>query len=130
MKRGAIYITGVMGVVFLAALVLPETGRTIEARLQSEMDFALSDKGLNDIQAHIDGQTVTFIYAPDTDNPAPRTLRLAAQHMTLALFSAETLTGGLYSDRGGYGPVWGPVTQTHIAPSSLNPSADVDKPAS
>ena len=125
MKRGVIYIAGVMGLVLLAAFTLPRAGRTIEARLQTEMDFALDDKGLDDIVARMDGQTAIFTYSPDTiesDDPAIRTPRQVAQHMTLALLTAETLTGGLYGGHGSYGPVWGPVTRTRIDPPSLTAS--------
>lgn len=108
MKRGVIYIAGVVGLVYLAALALPRTGRTIEARLQTEMDFALADQGLNDIEAHMDGQTVTFTCRPEM---ADANRRITAHHMALAIMTAETLTGGLYDESGGYGPVWGPVTR-------------------
>jgi len=113
-KRGIIYITGLMGLVFLAALTLPRVGRTIEAQLQTDIDFALADKGLGDIEAHMDGQTVTFAYRPGTtsaDSQPPR-------HMALAMVTAETLTGGLYDKHGGYGPVWGPITRTKVDLSS------------
>lgn len=125
MKRGAIYIMGGMGTVFLAALTLPDAGRAVEARLQGEMELVLADKGLNDIQAHMNGQTVTFIYDPAADVSSPHGSRLAAQHMTTAILAAETLTGGLYVGRGGYGPVWGPIVQTRIATSS-NPATVPD----
>ncbi len=118
MKRGVIYIAGVMGLVFLAAFTLPRAGRAIEARLQTEMDFALADKGLDGIEARMDGQSVIFAYNPDRakpDDPA-----LLAPRMTQAIMTAETLTGGLDGRQDSYGPVWGPVTRIRIDQSSLS----------
>ena len=106
MKRGTIYFTGLVGLVVLAALVLPRTGRTVEAHLQSEMDLALADRGLTDIEAQVDGQTVTLACRPqseDTAAPCP------VLDMRPAIQLAQTLPGG-------YGPLHGPVTRIRIAP--------------
>jgi len=100
--------------VFLAALTLPRTGRTVEARLQTEMNFALADRGLTDIEAHMDGQTVTLAYRPAEVADSART----SHHMALAITATQSLTGGLYDEYGRYGPIWGPVTCTRVAQSS------------
>lgn len=105
MKRGAIYFSGLVGLILLAALVLPRTSRAIEAHLQSEMDSALAEKGLTDIEVHMDGQTVTFTCRPPSGGEAAPCL---AQDLKPAIEAAKTLPGG-------YGPLYGPVTRIRIA---------------
>ncbi|MGN6366456.1 hypothetical protein [Asticcacaulis taihuensis] len=106
MKRGTIYFTGLVALVVLAALTLPHTGRTVETRLQSEMDLALADRGLSDIKVHTDGQTVTLTCRPPSGGEAAPCL---AQDLKPAIEAAKTLPGG-------YGPLLGPVTRIRIAP--------------
>ncbi|MCR6659511.1 MAG: hypothetical protein NVV72_09240 [Asticcacaulis sp.] len=106
MKRGAIYFSGFVALVVLSALVLPRAGRTVETRLQSEMDLALADRGLTDIEAQVDGQTVTFACRPQSGDVAAPCL---AQDLKPAIEAVKTLPGG-------YGPVRGPVTRIRIAP--------------
>ncbi|MGN6209643.1 hypothetical protein [Asticcacaulis sp.] len=106
MKRGAIYFTGLVALVALAALVLPRAGRTVETRLQSEMDLALADRGLTDIEARIDGQTVILACRLPSGDEATLCL---AKDLKPAIEAVKTLPGG-------YGPVRGPVTRIRIAP--------------
>ncbi|CAM3258177.1 hypothetical protein [Asticcacaulis taihuensis] len=106
MKRGAIYFSGLVGLILLAALVLPRTSRAIEAHLQSEMDSTLAEKGLTDIEVHMDGQTVTFTCRSQSADEMKPCL---AQDLKPAIEAAKTLPGG-------YGPLLGPVTRIRIAP--------------
>ena len=118
MKRGIVYIAGVTGLIFLVALSVPRAGRAIQSRLQTEMDFALADQGLDDIKAQVDGQTVTLDCAQTTDNSPP----CMARQMALAISTAETLPGIHTPD----GTAWGPVIRIKMA----LPETNARKPAS
>ena len=118
MKRGIVYIAGVTGLIFLVALSVPRAGRAIQSRLQTEMDFALADQGLDDIKAQVDGQTVTLDCAQTTDNSPP----CMGRQMALAISTAETLPGIHTPD----GTAWGAVIRIKMA----LPETNARKPAS
>ena len=117
MKRGIVYIIGVTGLIFLVALTVPRAGRAIQSRLQTEMDFALAEQGLDDIKAQVDGQTVTLDCTQTTDNSPP----CMARQMALAISTAETLPGISTPD----GTAWRPVKSIKMA----LPEADARKSA-
>ncbi len=58
MNAKAVWMSGLCGLVLLCAVGLYQTLPTVEANLKSSVDKALTVRGLNQVQARVDGQTV------------------------------------------------------------------------
>ena len=120
MKKAYIHAAGACALGLLAVLALPNLGKRIESRLQTELETALSAKGLTGIEARFDGQTVDLGYSDDAikvvhvDDPS-----VLGPRMAWAVESASQLQGGLYAGGRG-GKLWGPVTRITFDQPSID----------
>ena len=124
MKKAYIHAAGACALVVLAVVALPNLGRRVESRLDTELNTALSAKGLTGIEGHFDGQGVDLGYADDAikvvhvDDPGALGPRMA-----WAVDTAHQLQGGLYPG-GRSGKLWGPVTRITIDQPSIDALGD------
>lgn len=66
MRGKAVWVLGLSGLALLGAVGLYKTLPEVEQGIRSKVTRALADKGLDDVRAHVDGQTVTLT-AMDND---------------------------------------------------------------
>ncbi len=94
MKAGAIWLVGVTGLVALGAVGLYQTLPGVETGVREKVARTLADKGLDDVRATVDGQTVTLT-AMDNDPDSERKLREAEK--AIAAIDSKNMPGGQYA---------------------------------
>lgn len=92
MKAGAIWMVGVAGLAVLGAVGLYQTLPGVETEVREKVSRALADKGLDDVRATVDGQTVTLT-AMDNDPDSARKLK-EAEKAIAAIGSPDIPVGG------------------------------------
>lgn len=103
MKAKAVWLLGLSGLVALGAVGLYQTLPGVERHVREKVARVLSDKGLDDVRAKVDGQTVTLT-AMDNNPESSRKLK-AAEAAIAALDSGYDVPAGQYARV---------VTQIHV----------------
>lgn len=94
MKAGAIWMVGVTGLVALGAVGLYQTLPGVETGVREKVSRTLADKGLDDVRATVDGQTVTLT-AMDNDPDSARKLKDAEK--AIAAIDSSNIPAGQYA---------------------------------
>ena len=94
MKAGAIWLVGVTGLVALGAVGLYQTLPGVERGVREKVSRTLADKGLDDVRATVDGQTVTLT-AMDNDPDSARKLKEAEK--AIAAIDSSDMPAGQYA---------------------------------
>lgn len=94
MKAGAIWMVGVTGLVALGAVGLYHTLPGVETGVREKVSRTLADKGLDDVRATVDGQTVTLT-AMDNDPDSARKLKEAEK--AISAIDSPDVPGGEYA---------------------------------
>lgn len=94
MKARTIWVVGVTGLVALGAVGLYRTLPGVERDIREKVARTLADKGLEDVRATVDGQTVTLT-AMDNDPDSSRKLKDARKAIA-EIDSGPAMPGGQY----------------------------------
>jgi len=81
MRGKAVWLLGLSGLALLGAVGLYQTLPEVEQGVRSKVTRTLADKGLDDVRAHVDGQTVTLTAM---DNDPQSKSKLASAKAALA----------------------------------------------